>query len=49
MKKPFKSSNSIANYSRAQTAKIRKTLTKTLKNIRNKKLNEDSKSNLFHK
>ena len=45
MKKPFKSSNSISNYSRAQTAKIRKTLTQTLKNIRNKKLNEDSKSN----
>ena len=50
MKKPYKSSNSITNYSRAQTAKLRKTLTKTLQNIRNKKLNEDSKSNfLIHK
>ena len=50
MRKPFKSSNSITHFSRVQTAKLRKTLTKTLHNIKAKqKAIEDSKSNWFLK
>ena len=49
MRKPFKSSNSITNFSRVQTAKMRKTLTKTLQNIKTKRANEDSKSNYILK
>ena len=48
MRKPFKSSNSITNFSRAETAKMRKTLEKTLQKINNKEY-QDSKSNFFIK
>ena len=47
MRKPFKSSNSITNYTRAQTAKLRKTLSKTLQKVKNQRDNQESKSNYF--
>ena len=45
MRKPFKSSNSKTNFSRAQTAKMRKTLEKTLERVKSNKNNQEFKSN----
>ena len=47
MRKPFQSSNSITNFSRAETAKMRKTLEKTLQKIKSNKDNKQSKTNYF--
>ena len=47
MKEVYSNSNfnSINNLSRAQTAKLRKTLIKTLKNVKTKRTNEEYKTN----
>jgi hypothetical protein len=45
MKKIDSNLSSIMHLSRAQTAKMRKTLVKTLQNIKTKRTKDDTKSN----